>query len=235
MFLTYSDPVVSLITEGSANDRDGRPFPRRRPEMWLVLVVVLALISLFVWVAAFRTHDESNEPMACNSPSAPTDTKSPQPAELGHRVGPSRLKDVDPAALSQTKVRVYNANGKSGQAGHIASALGDLGFAPAPDVQAGNDPVYVTGDMVCTGQIRYGVNGRPAAASVQLVAPCAELIEDGRTDDTVDLALGAAFGESLRPGADAEEVLRSLRNLPAGSSSSSIDPDLLDAARSAKC
>ncbi|MGW5438000.1 envelope integrity protein Cei [Nocardia asteroides] len=227
--------MVSLITEGSATDRDGNPFPRRRPELWLALVLILALISLFVWITAFRTHDDSNEPMACNAPSTPTATGAAKPAPLGSRVGPSRLDDVDPAALSESKVRVFNANGKSGQAGHIAAALGDLGFAGAPGTQVGNDPVYVGGDLNCTGQIRFGVNGRPAAASVQLVAPCAELIEDPRTDDTVDLVLGLAFGESLRPGADAEEVLRSLKNLAPGSGSSSIDPDLLDAARTVKC
>lgn len=227
--------MVSLITEGSATDRDGRPFPRRRPELWLALVLVLALVSLFVWITAFRSHDEGREPMACNAPSAPTDAEEPQPAALGTRVGPSRLDDVDPAALSESKVRVFNANGKAGQAGNIASALGDLGFAPAPGTQIGNDPVYVNGDLTCTGQIRFGVNGRPAAASVQLVAPCAELIEDPREDDSVDLVLGLAFGESLRPGADAEEVLRSLKNLAPDSSSSSIDPALLKAARTVKC
>ncbi|MFD3703111.1 envelope integrity protein Cei [Nocardia sp. NPDC058658] len=227
--------MVSLITEGSATDRDGKPFPRRRPELWLALVLVLALVSLFVWITAFRTRDDSNEPMACNAPSTPTATNAPQPAALGTRVGPTRLAEVDPAALSESKVRVFNANGKSGQAGNIASALADLGFAGAPGTQVGNDPVYVSGDLTCTGQIRFGVNGRPAAASVQLVAPCAELIEDPRTDDTVDLVLGQAFGESLRPGADAEAVLRSLKNLAPGASSSSIDPDLLDAAREVKC
>ncbi|MFC4374619.1 envelope integrity protein Cei [Nocardia halotolerans] len=227
--------MVSLITEGSATDRDGKPYPRRRPELWLALVLVLALVSLFVWITAFRTHDDSNAPMACNAPSAPTGADATQPAPLGTRVDPTRLDDVDPAALSDAKVRVFNANGKSGQAGNIASALGDLGFAPAPGTQVGNDPVYVNGDLTCTGQIRFGVNGRSAAASVQLASPCAELIEDSRTDDTVDLVLGLAFGESLRPGPDAEEVLRSLKNLAPGSTSSSIDPDLLDAARTVKC
>ncbi|GGN69960.1 envelope integrity protein Cei [Nocardia rhizosphaerihabitans] len=227
--------MVSLITEGSATDRDGKPFPRRRPELWLALVLVLALVSLLVWITAFRTHDDSNEPMACNAPSTPTATNAAKPAPLGTRVGPSRLDEVDPAALAESKVRVFNANGKSGQAGNIASALGDLGFASAPGTQVGNDPVYVSGDLNCTGQIRFGVNGRPAAASVQLVAPCAELIEDPRTDDSVDLVLGLAFGESLRPGADAEAVLRALKNLAPGASSSSIDPALIEAARDVKC
>ncbi|MFI9511154.1 envelope integrity protein Cei [Nocardia sp. NPDC052566] len=226
--------MVSLITEGSPTDRTGRLFRRRRTEPWLILITVLALICAIVWFKAFLTHDTSHSAMACNSPTPATDPKSPQPAPLGQRVGQSRLKDVDPTPLAQSKVRVLNANNKAGQATHIASALGDLGFASAPGVQYGNDPVYVNGDLNCTGQIRFGVNGRPAAASVQLVAPCAELIEDQRGDDTVDLVLGAVFGESLRPSADAEEVLRSLKN-PAPGGSPSIDPKLLAAARQGRC
>ncbi|NUS94070.1 MAG: LytR family transcriptional regulator, partial [Nocardia sp.] len=30
--------MVSLITEGSPTDAKGRPYPRRRPRPWLVLV-----------------------------------------------------------------------------------------------------------------------------------------------------------------------------------------------------
>ncbi|MEV4123692.1 envelope integrity protein Cei [Nocardia sp. NPDC049707] len=226
--------MVSLITEGSATDRAGQPFVRRRNQPWLILVGVLLLICTVVWIKALTTEDSSGTAMACNSPGPATDAKSPEPAPLGQRVGQSRLTDVEPAPLASSKVRVLNANNKSGQATHIASALGDLGFAGAPGQQFGNDTVYVNGDLNCTGQIRFGVNGRPAAASVQLVAPCAELIEDQRNDDTVDLVLGSVFGESLRPSPDAEEVLKSLKN-PAPGGSPSIDPKLLSAARVARC
>ncbi len=226
--------MVSLITEGSSTDRTGQPFVRRRNQPWLILVGVLLLICTVVWIKALTTKDSSGTAMACNSPAPATDAKSPQPAPTGQRVGQSRLTDVEPAPLASSKVRVLNANNKSGQASHIASALGDLGFGSAPGQQFGNDTVYVNGDLNCTGQIRFGVNGRPAAASVQLVAPCAELIEDQRSDDTVDLVLGSVFGESLRPSPDAEEVLKSLKN-PAPGGSPSIDPKLLSAARTARC
>jgi hypothetical protein len=226
--------VVSLITEGSATDRQGQPFARRRNQPWLILVGILLLICTVVWIRALTTEDDSGAAMSCNSPSPATDTKATPAAPLGQRVGSSRLTDVDPAALSASRVRVLNANGKSGQATQIAAALGDLGFASAPGVQIGNDPVYVNGDLGCTGQIRFGVNGRPAAASVQLIAPCAELVEDQRTDDTVDLVLGQVFGESLRPSTDAEEVLRALEN-PAPGGPPAIDSTLLKAARVARC
>ncbi|MEV6100060.1 envelope integrity protein Cei [Nocardia sp. NPDC051981] len=225
--------MVSLITQGNSTDPDGRSFIRRRWEPWAAMVGVIALICAGVWFKALTTSEGDQGAMACNSPSPASSTTAAQPAPLGERVGASRLRDVEPAALAQSKVRVFNANGQRGQAAHVASELGDLGFASAPDVQIGNDPVYVNGDLECTGQIRFGVKGRPAAASVQLVAPCAELIEDQRQDDTVDMVLGSLFRD-IRPDTDAEEVLKSLKN-PTPGTAPAIDPKLLEAARHAKC
>lgn len=193
---------------------------------------VMALICTVVWFKALTTEDTDTAAMACNSPSPATDPGASPPVELGQRVGASRLQDLEPAPLSESRVRVLNANNQRGQAAHIASQLGDLGFASAPGTQYGNDSIYVNGDLECAGQIRFGVSGRTAAASVQLVAPCAELIEDKRTDDSVDLVLGSLFRE-IRPNSDAEEVLRSLKNPAPGGGS--IDIDLLDAARTARC
>ncbi|WP_054814385.1 envelope integrity protein Cei [Nocardia arizonensis] len=224
--------MVSLITEGSATDPQGRPYLRRRPRPWLIMLGIMLLICAVVWIKALTTQDADTTAMACNSPSPATDAGAAPPAKLGERVGASRLQDVEPAALANSKVRVLNANNQRGQAAHIASQLGDLGFASAPGTQYGNDSIYVNGDLECAGQIRFGVNGRPAAASVQLVAPCAELIEDQRADDTVDLVLGSLFRE-IRPNNDAEEVLRSLKNPAPGGGS--IDISLLDAARTARC
>jgi len=225
--------VVSLITEGSAVDNKGRPFLRRRYQPWVALIAVLALICAIVWIKALTTADATHTAMACNSPAPVSDPNAPQSAPLGEVVSPSRLHDVEPAPLAQAKVRVLNGSGQRGLAEHIASKLGDYGFASPPAPVFGNDPVYLSGDLVCTGQIRYGVSGRPAAAAVQLVAPCAELIEDQRTDDTVDLALGTLFGNDLQPSTDAEEVLRALKN-PAPNGPD-VDSALLQAARTARC
>jgi hypothetical protein len=225
--------VVSLITQGSPTDNKGRRYARRRYQPWVAMVAILALICAIIWVKALTTESRSHAAMACNSPTPAADPNAPKPAALGERVSPSRLHDVEPAALAQAKVRVYNASGQRGLAEHIASSLRDYGFASPPAPQFANDPVYVNGDLECTGQIRFGVNGRPAAASVQLVAPCAELIEDQRGDDSVDLALGSLFGNDIQPGDNAEEVLRSLKSPAPGGPS--IDPTLLEAARTASC
>ncbi|NNH71152.1 envelope integrity protein Cei [Nocardia uniformis] len=224
--------MVSLITQGKATDPEGRPFLRRRWEPWAALVGALAVICLIIWWGAFSQGEAGTGAIACNSPSPAQSTSAPQAAPLGQRMSPSLFQDVEPSALARSKVRVLNANGQRGQATHIASQLSDLGFASAPEA-FGNDSVYVNGDLECSGQIRFGVDGRAAAAAVQLVAPCAELIQDQRTDETVDLVLGSLFRD-IRPSTDAEEVLRSLKN-PAPGSTPAIDPSLLDAARTAKC
>lgn len=227
--------MVSLITEGSATDDRGRPFRRRRVVPAAVAGAVLAAGTIVVWSSVFTSSEPVTTTVACNAPpTEATDPEGPQPAPLGEVVDRSTLLEVEPAPLTATRVRVYNANGERGQATHVAAQLSDYGFSSPPDVQAGNDPVYVDQNMQCQGQIRFGEAGRAAASSVWLLAPCAELVQDTREDDTVDLALGTYFRD-ISPGADAEEVLRALREVPVGEETAPLDLDLLTAARNARC
>lgn len=229
--------MVSLITEGSSTDDRGRPFRRRRSTPIIIVLSVLALLGAVVWVGVLAQTEASSAPASCNAPqpaTKPGDNTTTQPAPLGEKVGGDVLRDVEPAALSDTQVRVFNANGEYGQAAEAAARLSDYGFAPAPDIQAGNDPVYVNQNLQCQGQLRFGPNGLAAASAVWLIAPCFELIQDQRADATVDLALGTYF-RSISPNPDAEEVLRSLRDAPPGAEPPSLDIELLEAARTAEC
>ncbi|MFE3291581.1 envelope integrity protein Cei [Rhodococcus sp. NPDC059234] len=231
--------MVSLITEGHSTDDNGRPFPHRRALPVIALICVLAVLGAVVWFRILTKPDKLSAPVDCNPPSTskPLDPGAPAPQPLGTPVSSSTLLEVEPAPLAATKVRVFNANGERGQAVHVASQLSDYGFAAPPDVQAGNDPVYVDQNMQCQGQIRFGANGLAAASSVWLIAPCAQLIQDGRTDDTVDLALGTFSLGELKPNTDAEEVLASLKNTAPGSAGSGapVDLGLLKAARTVRC
>ncbi len=91
--------------------------------------------------------------------------------------------------------------------------------------------------MECQGQIRFGANGLAAASSVWLVAPpCAELVQDGRGDDTVDLALGTYNKGALTPpNTDATAILHALAEQPANAEVAPMDIALLKAARTARC
>lgn len=227
--------MVSLITEGSSTGPDGKPHPYRRALPVIALIAVLAVLGAALWFRILTKPAELSAPVECNPPSVsgPLDPDAPAPQPLGDPVAGTTLLDVEPAPLAATRVRVFNANGERGQAADVASQLSDYGFAPAPDVQSGNDPVYVDQNMQCQGQIRFGPNGLAAASSLWLAMPCAELIQDARTDDIIDLALGTYF-RKLQPNTDAEEVLSALKTAAPGGAGA-VDIDLLKAARVAQC
>ncbi|AQA23412.1 lytR cell envelope-related transcriptional attenuator family protein [Rhodococcus sp. MTM3W5.2] len=230
--------MVSLITQGHSTDEQGRPFRRRRAMPVVVLIGILALLGSVLWVRILTKDEEVSAAVTCNLPrpaSQSADPNDPAPQPLGQKMDPTTLMDVEPTTLAATRVRVFNANGERGQAAQVAAQLSEYGYASAPDVQVGNDPVYIDQNMQCHGQIRFGANGLAAASALWLVAPCAELIEDQRQDDTVDLALGTYFNE-LRPNTDAEEVLAVLKEpAPGGMAAAPVDISLLKAARTARC
>lgn len=195
--------MVAQITDGTAFDRHGRPFRRRSFVPGIVLFVALAVVTMIVWIIALNQPTDVHVAAVCNNPPA----ADPAAPKLGEQVAFSAMTDVTPAPLAETRIRVLNASGQGGQAGEVAGALRDLGFAQP---EAANDPIYANTRLECQGQIRFGPSGRAAAASVWLVAPCTELFQDERPDATVDLALGTEFSE-LASNDDIRAVLASLR------------------------
>ena len=196
--------MVAQITEGTAFDKHGRPFRRRNFLPGICAFVVLALATMVIWVIALNRPADVHEAAVCNAPPAPADPAQPG---LGEHVSRTTMTDVAPAKLADTKIRVLNASGQGGQAGEVAGALRDLGFAQPT---AANDPLYPNTRLTCKGQIRFGPTGRAAAAAVWLVAPCVELFQDQRNDDSVDLAIGTDF-TTLTHSDDIDAVLASLR------------------------
>lgn len=200
----YSAGVVAHITRGSGLDENGQPFRRRNYRPALIALGVLFAVTTVVWTFTLTRPVAIQEVAACNAPPAPTDADAPK---LGDRVSGSVLIDVAPAKLADTKVRVLNASGQGGQAGEVAGALRDLGFA-APT--AANDPIYAGSRLSCQGQLRFGPSGKADAAAAWLVAPCVELYQDERKDDSVDLVIGTDF-TSLANSDDIAAVLSGLR------------------------
>lgn len=196
--------MVAQITEGTAFDKHGRPFRRRNARPAIALLVVLLVATAMVWIVVLTRPAEVHEATACNPPPEQPDPAQPH---LGTAVSRSTMINVAPAKLADTKVRVLNASGRGGQAADVSGALRDLGFAQPT---AANDPVYAKTRLTCQGQIRFGEAGQAGAAAVWLVAPCAELYRDDRTDDSVDLAIGTEFG-ALAHSDDIAAVLSGLR------------------------
>ncbi|WP_328354579.1 envelope integrity protein Cei [Mycobacterium sp. NBC_00419] len=196
--------MVAQITEGTAFDKHGRPFRRRNYLPGIIAVGVLFAITALVWAVVLTRPVDVREAAACNAPPSSADAAAPK---LGEQVSRSTLIDVAPAKLAEAKVRVLNASGQGGQAGEVAGALRDIGFAQPT---AANDPVYANDRLTCQGQIRFGANGKAGAAAVWLVAPCVELYQDDRKDDSVDLAIGTDF-TTLAHSDDIDAVLAGLR------------------------
>ena len=218
--------MVAQITEGTAFDKRGRPFRRRNFLPGILLFVALAVVTLLVWVTALSQPPDVREATVCNAPPPAADPTVPAP-QLGDQVTRADMTDVTPAKLADTKTKVLNASGQGGQAAEVAGELRDLGFA---DPAAANDPLYANARLECQGQIRFGPSGRAAAAAVWLVAPCTELFQDQRSDDTVDLAIGTEFGE-LTHNDDIDAVLASLRP----DATQAADPTLLKKIHTAAC
>jgi hypothetical protein len=217
--------VVAQITQGTAFDKHGRPFRRRNFTSAIVMFAVLAVLTLIIWVVALNRPDDVAEPAACNPPTA-TSSDPTQP-KLGEQLSRASMTEVGPANLADTKIRVLNASGQGGQAAEVAGQLRDLGFA---EPTAENDPLYANNRLSCQGQLRFGPNGRAAAAAVWLVAPCVELYQDQRQDNTVDLAIGTDF-TALAHSDDIDAVLSSLRP----EATQPADPTLLTKIHSASC
>jgi hypothetical protein len=216
--------VVAQITEGTAFDKHGRPFRRRNPRPAIFVVAFLVLVTGVVWTVALTRPAKVREAAVCNPP---PQTAESAPAQLGEQMSRAAMSDVTPAKLSDTKVRVLNASGRGGQAADVAGAMKDLGFAQPT---AANDPIYAGTRLNCQGQIRFGTAGQATAAAVWLVAPCTELFNDNRADDSVDLALGTEF-TALAHNEDIDTVLASLR--PGANEPS--DPALLQKIHSSSC
>ncbi|MGD1111945.1 MAG: envelope integrity protein Cei [Mycobacterium sp.] len=216
--------MVAQITEGTAFDKHGRPFRRRNPRPAIFVLVFLVAVTGVVWVVALTRPAKVREAEACNPP--PQQAGS-APAQLGEQMSRSAMIDVTPAKLADTKVRVLNASGRGGQAGDVAGAMKDLGFAQPT---AANDPIYAGTRLTCQGQIRFGTAGQATAAAVWLVAPCNELFNDNRADDSVDLVLGTEFS-ALAHNDDIDAVLATLR--PGANEPS--DPSLLSKIHASSC
>ena len=217
-----------------------RPYQRRRRAPVLLVVAVLAVVVAVTWTTVLVKSGAATGVAACPPPAA-----GPAPGEV---LPAGALANVPPVPPSAVKVRVLNAGGQRGQANLVAAQFGDFDFAQAAPPT--NDPLYPDGDMVCTGQLRFGQAGQGAASTVALLVPCAELVRDGRADDTVDVAVGTAFSD-VNPGRAVRDVLDQLAASGSGTTGSGnadpaagnapspatpvIDASTLAAAREATC
>jgi hypothetical protein len=194
------------------------------------LIGALAVVVVVTWSVVLGNSTSGPAGLSCPAPAA-TPAGAP---ELPGASATTALDQVAPASPGAVRIRVLNGGGQRGQANLVASQLGELGFTEAADPV--NDPYYPTGNLICRGNIRFGAAGSAGARTVSLVLPCLALVQDTRTDDSVDVAIGSSFGE-VNPSKAARDALDQLGG-PAGqtdSGSPSVDPELMAKARGEPC
>ncbi|MGH3937736.1 MAG: envelope integrity protein Cei [Pseudonocardiaceae bacterium] len=230
-------------TVGSSPAQHSTWYRARKPFPAIAVLVALAALAGLVWVSVLNRPDPTaGGCAAAASTSAESSAVSPS-ADVGQRLSAHSLDEVAPVPPQQVLVRVLNANGQRGEAGIVTTQLTELGFVPTE--QPTNDPRHPGFDLRCHGEIRFGPAGEPAARTLSLVMPCAELVRHVRSDAVVELALGTEFA-GLRPNDAAREALAGLTRLgqpilpthggqAAGVVAPAIDPLLLQQARKVDC
>lgn len=146
----------------------------RRPLPPIIFLLVLALVAVGVWWNVFREDAARQAVQDANCAEA--------------EAAPQAL---DPATVS---VRVFNASDQGGLAQAVADDLGARGFTIA-EVANDSSGREVKG----VGEVRHGVSGKSTAAFLALYLPGADLYQDVRSTQQVDLVLGPEFviGQSL--------------------------------------
>jgi hypothetical protein len=183
--------------------RRPRPYRTRKPMRAVLLALVLTTVAGLVWAIVLRPDPTAG---ACEV-AAEVAGAAVTP---GQRLPIDGLDWVSPAPPQQVRVQVLNASGERGEAAIVGGGLSELGFAPTG--RPANDPMHPTFDLLCYGEIRFGVAGQAAARTLSLALPCAELVRDTRPDAMVDLALGTKF-TALRPNTAARAALQHLAQL----------------------
>lgn len=183
--------------------RRPRPYRTRKPMPAVLLALVLTMMAGLVWAIVLRP-----DPTAGGCQVAAEATGAP--VAPGQRLPVDGLDGVSPAPPQQVRVQVLNASGERGEAAIVGGGLSELGFAPTG--RPANDPVHPAFDLLCYGEIRFGVAGQAAARTLSLAMPCAQLVRDARPDSMVDLALGTKF-TALRPNTAAHAALERLGQL----------------------
>ena len=102
--------MVAQITDGTAFDKQGRPFRRRNFMPGILMFAAMAVVTLIVWVIALNRPPDVTEAAVCNPPADAA--ADPTQSRLGEQVTRASMTEVGPANLADTKIRVLNASGQ---------------------------------------------------------------------------------------------------------------------------
>jgi hypothetical protein len=139
----------------------------------LAFLLALSLLTGLVWWRVLHRSDAS-----AGTPCPTTSTSSTPTASI----------TVVPAA-SSVAVTVLNSTQKTGLAAAVSALLAKDGFKMG---QPAND-LTNRAPVLGVAEIRYGPTGTSAAKLLSFYVSGAVLVNDGRTTDHIDLAIGAKY------------------------------------------
>ncbi len=165
---------------------------------YMLVVGLFLAVALGVWLLVFSTK----------APAVAVNCERP---DTGEAVSATSLAGEPLLAPRDIAVRVLNANGEAGQATELSEYLQALGFARPEVAPVDNDPLTPNQDLNCFGQLRFGPDFVTQPATLHSLFPCFELVQDARTDPSVDVVLGEGF-QGFSDSASVRRALTSLNN-----------------------
>jgi len=196
------------VTSGPRASR--RP-PRRNP--WLGIVLIgLSMVLLFAagFGLSMVIRNAGGGGASPTTSPAPTTSGAPSPTTSPTNTGtaeptPCVTVTVVPAdtlpAASDVTTNVYNSTDRTGLAAATGEELKSRGFVVGT---VANDPLGKT--ITGVAEIRHGPKGLDAAELMTFYLPGARLVDDGRTDATIDTVLGQGFMD-VAPQAEVDAAL----------------------------
>jgi LytR cell envelope-related transcriptional attenuator len=115
----------------------------------------------------------------------------PRPVVAAACSKPASNRPVTPGRVT---INIYNTTARAGLAALVADGMRKQGFKVAA---VDNDPLGMWIEGV--GEIRHGQTGEAGAILAGARLPGARIVEDDRTDATVDLVLGNKFTALTAP------------------------------------
>ena len=199
-----------MIT-GGGYGQTGGPAPRSRA--LTVTLVVLGAIVLFGAGVALSWFLRGGN--GGGGAAGPTSGASPT------CVATTTVPGVGLPKPGTVSINVYNATDRTGLAASTAGVLKGRGFTVG---EIANDPLGKT--VRPSAELRYGPKGEQNAKLLSFYIPGAKLVQDDRTDASVDVVLGEKF-KAVRSPAQVQKALTTpvvTRSGPGCSSSPAAPP-----------
>jgi LytR cell envelope-related transcriptional attenuator len=167
---------MSMLSGTVIGPSGGGPRRRRPWATGLLIVLMMAVVFGGTYGAVVLLRGGGNEP----GPGTGSGSSTPDTCVTVTVTPGAALPE--PATVT---VNVYNATDRSGLARTTADELKAREFGIGA---VANDPLGKS--IAGVAEIRYGVDGADNAKLLRYYAPKAKLVQDKRTDATVDLVLG---------------------------------------------